>query len=309
MRKLILVVLGLLGIGVLITLTFFIIGLFKPKIAGIYIETNPPATVYINGDQVGRTPYRDKRNAGEIVVRLIPESFQTPLAPYDTKITLVPGVETVIKRDFGDSLRASSGEIISFEKIDKNQVGLVIVSTKDPVQVLIDGKDRAFTPHKTSSISPGIHKLTLSAEGFSERTLEVKTHTGYKLTAVVQLAEVETKTEDVLKSEPEVMEKEKPMVEILSTPVGFLRVRKEPSTLADEVGRVEPGEKYILLAEDEKTGWFKIEFEEGKEGWITNQYAKKLETSSTLPSASPSATPKVSPTKTPTPKPSATPTS
>ncbi len=67
---------------------------------------------------------------------------------------------------------------------------------------------------------------------------------------------------------------EKPYIEILDTPTGFLRVRSEPSTTASESGRVNPKEKYPLL--DEKSGWYKIKLSTG-EGWISGRYAQKFE--------------------------------
>ena len=93
--------------------------------------------------------------------------------------------------------------------------------------------------------------------------------------------------------EEEVVEEDKTIsVVILETPTGYLRVRKEPSTLAEEVGRVKPGEEYELLDEDEKTGWYKIQLDEGDEGWISNQYASKPDEGESSPKPSPTATPK-----------------
>ena len=297
---------GLVGASLVLVigLIFFIFGFFRPKVAGIYIDTNPSSTIYLNGEQVGKTPYDKLRDPGETVIRLIPESFQAPLVPYETKITLVPGVKTVVRRDFGESQETSAGEIVSFEKIERDQSSLVVISIPDSAELLIDGKDKTFTPHKTSDILPGEHTLELRADGYQSRPVNVKTHQGYKLTAVVQLA-LSTSTTQVQPTPTEKPKEEKPMVEILSTPVGFLRVRNQPSSVADEVGRIQPGERYVLLSEDEKTGWYKIEYEEGKEGWISNQYAKKIEASSVTPAVSPrvspTPTPKVllSPTRTP----------
>lgn len=287
---------GLVGASLVLVvgLIFFIFGFFRPKVAGIYIETNPSSTVYLNGEQVGKTPYDKLRDPGETVIRLIPESFQAPLVPYETKITLVPGVKTVVRRDFGESQETSAGEIVSFEKIERDQSSLVVISNPDSAQLLIDGKEKTFTPHKTSDILPGEHTLELNADGYQTRSVNVKTHQGYKLTAVVQLA-ISTSTTQSQPTPSEKPKEEKPMVEILSTPVGFLRVRNQASSIADEVGRVQPGERYTLLLEDEKTGWYKIEYEEGKEGWISNQYAKKIELSGVVLTV----TPKVTPTPTP----------
>ncbi|MBU0569322.1 SH3 domain-containing protein [Patescibacteria group bacterium] len=290
MRKFKAIGLTIFAIAVVVVVVFFLLGALKPKMAGIFIETNPASAVFINGVQVGRTPYRDTREPGEVVIKLIPESFQTPLAPYETKTSLVSGVETVIKRDFGEFESTSAGEIISFEKVSKDQTSLVVISIPNSAQLLIDGYQKSITPDKISSISEGEHILLISASGYLDRSVKVKTHTGYKLTAVIQLAMSDEETEQVEeKPDEEVVEEEvKPKVKILETSVGFLRVRNEPSTLGAEVGQVEPGDIFELLEIDEKTGWYKIEYlpaqtgEEGEEGlpaqagWISNQYAEEL---------------------------------
>lgn len=302
MRKIKIVIFVILSLGVLIGLMFFIVNLLRPKLAGIYIESNPSSSVFIDGQEVGRTPYENTREQGEVVVKLIPDSFEVPLAPYEAKINLVAGVQTVIKRDFGESDDTSGGEIISFEKVEANQSSLAVVSIPDSSELLIDEKERAFTPHRTSSLLPGEHSLTLSAEGYSERRVAVRTHEGYKLTAVVKLAKLTEmqKNDDGVKPEQEVQKDEESpsgeKVRILSTPTGFLRVRKEPSTLGVEIGQVEPGNTYDLIETDEKTGWFKIKFEEG-DGWITNQYAEPVGVSTPTITGKPTitSTPKPSP--------------
>ncbi|KKQ85566.1 MAG: PEGA domain protein [Candidatus Woesebacteria bacterium GW2011_GWB1_38_8] len=288
MKKIKILGLVLGGLILIIGLIFFAIGFLRPKVAGVYIETNPPSTVFIDGFQVGRTPYDETIKPKEVIIKLIPESFQIPLAPYEAKVNLLAGVKTVIKRDFGEAEEDSAGDIISFEKIGRNESGLAVVSVPDSARLIIDGRERAFTPHKTSSILPGTHTLTLSADGYMERIVEVKIHEGYKLTAIVKLAKGPEPTPTPTPNQVEGSEAEgkaeepKVEIEILSTDTGFLRVRKEPSTLGEEVGRVQPGEKYPLIEIDSKTGWYKIEFqpaqagEEGKQGWISNQYAKKI---------------------------------
>lgn len=291
----------ILGAVVIAGVGFFIVGSLKPKLAGVYIETVPSASVWIDGKQVGRTPYRETFNPSEVLVRLIPDSFETPLAPYETKISLVAGVETVIRYEFGETQETSAGDIISFEKNPGTDISLVAVSVPDSAQLTIDGLEKAFTPHKTSALVAGVHELKFSLTGYEDRVVEVKTHEGYKLTAVAKLAksqnmdEVEDATGEADLKEDK--EENKELVEILSTSTGFLRVRSEASTLADEVGQVSPGERYPWVSTDEKTGWFEIEFEKGKTGWVSNQYAKKIE--STSASATPTPKVKFSPTPTP----------
>lgn len=295
-------------IAFLIGLSFYLIGVLKPKSSGVIVMSTPASTVYINGEEVGRTPYDTKGfKPGEVVLRLVPDSFDKPLIPYETKIQLVAGVQTLVKRNFAKTKEESSGGIISFEKIEKNQTEIAVVSTPDTAQVKIDGQVKGFTPYKTSSILPGEHSITVSFQGYKEEKFDVKVYEGYRLTAVVDLAK-SLEVEQTPSSEEKVEEKvSREIVEIIATPVGYLRVRREPSTLGEEVGRVNPGERYEIIETDERTGWYKIEYEKGKEGWISNQYAKKVVDGK---EGSPAPTPKLTPTSAPTSSqtPTATPT-
>ena len=64
-------------------------------------------------------------------------------------------------------------------------------------------------------------------------------------------------------------------VNIQPTGLGFLRVRESNSTTAKEIGRVNENQEYTAI--EEKSGWFKIKFEnDTKEGWVTGTYAKKV---------------------------------
>lgn len=62
-------------------------------------------------------------------------------------------------------------------------------------------------------------------------------------------------------------------VEIKETPTGFLNVRDGPSTYAELIGTVYPGEKYLFLEESE--GWYKIKLRDGSEGWVYAKYVGK----------------------------------
>ena len=63
-------------------------------------------------------------------------------------------------------------------------------------------------------------------------------------------------------------------VEILSTVTGWLRVRSTPSLSGAEVAKVNVGEKVELL--DESGSWYQIKLPDGKTGWISAAFAKKL---------------------------------
>ena len=294
-------VIVLIAVVLVIGLALFFIGFFRPKAAGILVETIPEALVFIDGVQVGRTPHTETREPGEVVIKLVPESFDKPLVPYETKVNLVSGVETVISWEFGESDEEAAGEIASFERVGRDETSLSIVSIPDSAQVEIDSAIKVFAPYKTSTFTPGEHEVVASAEGYLQRSIKVRTEKGYKLTVVVKLAPSQEMPEEEIVEEKQVeKEEERVEVEILSTPTGFLRVRKEPSTLSEEIERVKPGERYLFLGEDEKTGWFKIEYEEGKEGWVSNTYSEKIGGDETKASPTTSPSPTVTPTEIPT---------
>lgn len=63
-------------------------------------------------------------------------------------------------------------------------------------------------------------------------------------------------------------------VEVINTPTGWLRVREKPSLSAREVGRVNVREKLDLLGESGE--WYQIKTADGKVGYISAAYARKL---------------------------------
>ncbi|OGY10934.1 MAG: hypothetical protein A3A58_02930 [Candidatus Blackburnbacteria bacterium RIFCSPLOWO2_01_FULL_41_27] len=262
------VILMLLGAG-----GFLLFSKLKPAQAGLQIETTPQATVYIDGDQMGTTPFELVQKPGEVSIRLVPIATETSLAPWGTKVTLVQGIKTVIRRDFAENEEASAGEILSFEKRSGNTASLTVVSAPDAAQVNLDGQNRGFTPLPVNDIAVGEHKLIISQAGYSERQIQARAGAGYKLTVVAMLAKLDTVEANEESALVEELQREK--VKIAETPTGFLRVRSAPTKNATESGQVKPGEEYVLL--EEKDSWYKIEYQKDKEGWVSSEYVKKVE--------------------------------
>lgn len=271
------IVLILLGFGFLALAALFALGYFKPKKAGIRITSVPAAVVFINGNQVGKTPYEATFGAGEVGLKLVPDAGDKPLANFETRVLLSSGIQTVISRNFAETEALSSGEIVSFERTPGIEAALAVVSDPDSVQIAIDGTPRGFAPYKTSTLTVGQHQIGVSAPGYVEQTLTVNTRAGYKLTVVVKLA-VNSAVQPTPSAAPGVSPTPTPVAKlqvlILQTPNGFLRVRVGPSTNAEEIGRVEPGKKYLLVEKDSQTDWLKIEYLTGQTGWVSGEYAQ-----------------------------------
>jgi len=285
-------------IGIIVFLAVVLIGIIlKTKIlkegnAAISVSATPRAKVFIDGVQVGTTPYlSDKFKPGEHTVKLIPETTTDSLLPWEGEVTLNSNILTVINRNLSSTAQTSSGEVIWLEKIpSKDRSSITVISFPDQAVVKLDGEPKGFSPVTIEELNPGGYQIIVASPGYEERTVSVKTIAGYKLIVNIQLAKkiegVEEATGSGEKAGPTPTPKvtpraaatppEKPYVRIKETPTGWLRVRSGPSTSAAEVDRVNPEEMFPYLGE-EKNGWYKIEYEKGKEGWVSGVYVELIE--------------------------------
>lgn len=284
-KVILLTVSGVVLVGVI---GLFLLGYLKPKPGGILVNTTPASNVFINNLMVGKTPYEGNYKAEDVVLKLVPTSTDKTYLPYEAKLTLVSGTKTVVRREFGESDDTSSGDIVSFLKDGGGDSSLTVISTPDNAQITVDGVARGFAPYKATNLTPGEHMVGIKAPDYLDRNLTIKTVSGYRLIIIAKLAKDQTKKQE---TQVPSQTQTKTFVEILTTPTGYLRVRTEPGAKGEEIAQVKPGEKYPFLDEDADSGWFKIQLEapvtglpNGRDGWVSNQYAKKVEEAT--PSAS-----------------------
>lgn len=284
------------------------------QMAVLKVTSTPTATIFLDNQNLGKTPFEQKVKPGEYGLKLIPETTVSSLVSWEGKIQLSPNLLTFVNRDLGESELSSAGETLFLEKISGKEAELAILSTPDAASVTINSEDKGATPLVLSDLTVGSYDVTVSIDGFKSRTIKVKTTAGYKLTAQFQLAvssdaqqtpEPSPSVDPSVKASPKASPKisptprvtptprasteattsasakpktsppPKPYIEVLDTPTGFLNVRSESSTSADILTQIHPGEFYPLL--DESGGWYKIEYEADKEGWVSSQYAEKFE--------------------------------
>lgn len=292
-KKIIFAALGIL----IIVLLFFGVRLIFSKESGpavLKISANPAATIFLDGAHLGQTPYEDKVKPGEYTLKLVPTP-ESKAVFWEAKIKFNAGVLTVVNRDLTDSEPTSAGEVLTLEKISGQSAEIVVISTPDGAIINLDNVNHGETPLRLPKIDPGDHDLTLSKTGFIDRTLKIRTTTGFKLTASFQLAldssaatvsASPSPTPSTTSASPKPTATPKanatssaqlsrPYVQILDTPTGFLRVRMEPSTSATEAAQVKPGETFPLL--DQQSGWYQIKYQGTSKGWISGQYAEKFE--------------------------------
>ncbi|MFC1627219.1 PEGA domain-containing protein [Patescibacteria group bacterium] len=278
------------------------------KKSALSVSTTPKATIFLDGEHLGQTPYyNEKLKSGEYVLKIVPESSGQALNPWEGRVNLSPGILTVVNRELGLTQEDSSGEILSFEPLaDKDAISISVVTTPDGAVVNLDGEPKGFAPLSIDNVSEGDHIIVVSSPGYAEKTIKAKTVKGHKLIASVQLArepleatsdeeddavaDTEEDDQETPKSSPKPSptpksspkssptsdeDIERPYVEINSPDVGWVRVREEASTGSDEVTKVDHGEKFSLA--DTDSGWYQIEYSSGKFGWISGKYAEKYE--------------------------------
>lgn len=235
--------------------------------AGIRVESNVSAKVFLNDLAVGGAPFQDDNlRPGDYRVSIrADEATESAKTFWQGYARLNEGSLTIIIRDIADTKEASSGEVISLEPGN----GVTITSSPSNAEVFIDGKLAGRTPLSMPDLSIGEHQFIISRENFLKRSIRSKVIEGLNLVINVDLAITEPDLTK-LQSTPITSTQE---VIIKNTPTGFLRVRESSSVNSKEIGQVRPKEEYVLL--EETPGWVRIRLKDGIEGWISSTYIQK----------------------------------
>lgn len=267
----------LLAVGVFSIVVWLLI-LNKSK-GALQVTSSPNAKVYLNDKLLGETPLckcdlKDMIPQGDYTIKLVPVSGN--FGSFEQKITIEPKILTVIDRSFAEN-GLDSTSIINLNQIDDKKDAQVSITTfPQGAQVFIDNNLAGQSPLLLKNVKQADHELRFNKDGYKDKVIRIKVVLGFRLNAVIYMAlnpDIASKSIDLKNSSLSATLKEE-KVKILDTPTGFLRVRKEASVSAAEIAQVLPENIYTLL--DEAQGWFKIKLDDGQEGWISSQYASKL---------------------------------
>ena len=266
------------GLFLLVMVSSVLIGgcSLSSKRSAIEIDSYPVAKVFMDGEEVGLTPYRNKNLVpGEIEVRL-----ESNGKSWTRKIKLQNNISTVVDWEFGNNESESGGYILYLEKTgDKNKAGLLTNTTPSKSTISIDNEVKGMSPLKISDIGQGDKHIALSYPGHKTIDIFAKSLNDYQLVVEAVLAE-----ETVTTVEDEIEEIENPdlvstimqtMVKIKETETGWLRVREKDSSVSKEIAKVNPGETYPVI--EETTDWYQIDLGNNENGWISSSYAEKVE--------------------------------
>lgn len=238
------------------------VGFNKP--AALQITTKPEASVFLDGKHIGKTPFfSDQLKSGEHSLKI-----SVSEASYLDEINLTSGTLTVVNRELAPNFLAQAGETLSLIPGSK---GLFITSMPGGADVTVDGKLVGKAPVLVSDISEGDHKVLATLDGYASREFAIKTTSKYRLLAQVTLALQEAK--NMVEGNSPSPKPQTAKVEITDTPQGFLRIRQDSSIDSPEIGRVKTGDQLEVV--QETSDWIKVKFQ-GKQGWVSAQYTKKL---------------------------------
>jgi len=275
----------------------------------IKIITSPSASVVINNQSKGKTPFETSLTEGEYLIKLIPESTEaSESATWGGKVKIFTNTLTYVNRELGVDDISSSGVIFSVKKMEKKpskkDTGEIEITTEpDGAIVSLDNEEQGIAPVTLSEISIGTHELSAYSPGFFRRSQKIKIDSGYKVLAEFKLAidpthkKVEKKAPEEIALEAtksaELTNDEKFSITVKNTETGWLRVRFEPTLGASEAAKITPGTSYTVL--EEKEGWYKIEYAKGVTGWVSSNYVDKVSNVVSTPSVrpTPSLTPKI----------------
>lgn len=274
-KKLRKIFLSLFVIIILIIVGYFFYKNFT-KLSAIKIESDPSSIVYINGEQVGKTPIEIERKEREITVRLSPESFSEEFNPFETKVKLTKGVKTILRHDFSVGSMDSETQVVSFEKQDRQTASIAVVTNPEGASIKVNNTPFGSSPIRIDDLKENSQQtIYVDAVGFRQSSVVVLPVEKYLMTVFIDLAktdEIENSIFDFYNQDLEAeLVEEKNILKILSTPVGFLRVREEPTINSKEIDRVKEGDEYEFNFVDED--WYEIIFNASESGFISSEYA------------------------------------
>ncbi len=244
------------------------------KKSAVEINSYPVAKVFIDGKEMGLTPYRNRTlSPGEIEVKL-----ETNGKSWTKKIKLQNNISTVVDWEFGDSDENSGGYVLYLEKTgDKKNAGLMVNTNPNKCTVTVDNEVKGLSPIRIADIGEGDRHLALSFPGHKTLDVFMKSLKEYQLVVDAVLAEdkVEVNEEENQENPDLISAPITVKIKIKETETGWLRVRESSSSASKEITKVNPGATYPML--EESRDWYKIDLGNGQGGWISTTYGEKSE--------------------------------
>ncbi len=270
------------------------------------------AAVYLDENYVEKTPFINRElSPGEYTLKIQPDDPK--LIPYETKITLRPGLLTVVTWKLAQRPEFSGGVMYEMEPINsKNKSEISFVTIPDGAIVSVAGKEKTFAPTIIPDITPGHVEFEVTLPSYGVQKHTINAIPGYRMVVTVKLAKENLNEKEVVvgnvtlepqasgsatattgSTTPAPTTTPKPTIapspaasasakQVLIKPTNFfvaekevLRARDLPSSSGKEVGFATVGNLYQYLGKTENN-WHNIQLD-GKSGWVSGQYAQLVQ--------------------------------
>lgn len=277
----------------------------------VQITDSVAAAVYLDGNYVEKTPFINRElSPGEYTLKIQPDDPK--LIPYETKITLRPGLLTVVTWKLAERPEFSGGVMYEMEPINsKNHSEISFITIPDGAIVSVAGKEKTFAPIIIPDITPGHVEFEVTLPSYGVQKHTINAILGHRMIVTVKLAKENLNEKEVVMenvtldpvatasaaqtTNPLVAPTTAPLATISAVPAAsgsakqvlikstnffvaekeVLRARDLPNSSGKEVGFATVGNLYQYLGKTENN-WHNIQLE-GISGWVSGQYAQLVQ--------------------------------
>jgi len=180
-------------IFILVVSGFFFSGcnpLFKKAKSGLQVQITDKvaASVYLDGNFVEKTPFISKElSPGEHTLKIQPDD--PTLIPYEIKVSLKPGLLTVVTWKLAERPEYSGGVMYEMEPINsKNKSEISFITIPDGAIITVAGKEKTFSPVIIPNVDPGHVEFEVSLPSYGIQKHTINTLPGYRMLVTVKLA-------------------------------------------------------------------------------------------------------------------------
>lgn len=283
--------------------------LAKNSKSGLQVITDgSESSIYLDDQYIEKAPFINREiKPGEYLLKIQPDDPK--LVTYETKITLRPGLLTVVTWKLAERPELSGGVIYEMEPLksgSKSEVSFITIP--DGAIIALQGKDKEFSPVIIPNITPGHNEFEVLLPSYESQKHTINAVEGYRMLISVKLAKIangdfqnnqKDSSEKIDDSNIELTEQatdsgnatqsgnlpvrdpknSEISKQILIKPTNFfqdgkevLRVRDKIGLSGIELGFADVGEKYEYLG-NTQDNWFNINFN-GKSGWVSGTFSQ-----------------------------------
>lgn len=275
--------------------------------------TDSPSSLFLDDQYLDKAPYVNKQiKPGRYVLKIVPEDSDYPA--YETIVNLHKGLLTVVTWTPGKTPETSGGIIYEMEPINnKDRSEVSFITVPDSTIINFDNQEPHHAPIIFQDLEPGHHEFEIKLPSYTTQKHTINILAGHRLIIYAKLAKSSqdpttnqprtpasnslntqeaspagqlipevtittlTASEDA-KIESQNQNISGTRVKILPTnffqnSVEVLKIRNSANQSGAEIGFAQVKREYKYI-EKSDNNWYKIEFEDGKEGWVSGQYAE-----------------------------------